>query len=138
MVDPAKWSSAKTGVLKGVRIPLRPHFGCLGLTQKEAEDRHLDSALLDVGGNVDDWRFGKGATLDDPVSIDGAYFSVGDTHAAMGVRRSFRDGHRVVGVLGVFQFVLHKKETYPGKYLAVGPQLAAPGNKGGMGGARFQ
>jgi acetamidase/formamidase len=90
-----------------VRVPLRPHFGCLGLTQKEADI--VNSIPPDyVGGNVDDWRFGKGATLYYPVSIDGAFFSVGDTHAAMG------DGE-VSGTAiesswtGVFQFILHKQ-----------------------------
>jgi acetamidase/formamidase len=106
VVDPQKWNP-KTGVLKGVRVPLRPHFGCLGLTQKEADI--VNSIPPDyIGGNVDDWRFGKGATLFYPVSIDGAFFSVGDTHAAMG------DGE-VSGTAiesswtGVFQFILHKQ-----------------------------
>ena len=82
VVDPEKWNP-KQGILKGIRVPLRPHFGCLGLTQKEADI--VNSIPPDyIGGNIDDWRFGKGATLYYPVSIDGAFFSVGDTHAAMG------------------------------------------------------
>ena len=86
---------------------LRPHFGCLGLTQKEADI--VNSIPPDyIGGNVDDWRFGKGATLYYPVSIDGAFFSVGDTHAAMG------DGECSGTAIesswtGMFQFILHKQ-----------------------------
>jgi len=60
VVDPQKWNP-NPNVLKNVRIPLRPHFGNLGLTQKEADI--VNSIPPDyIGGNVDDWRFGKGAT----------------------------------------------------------------------------
>jgi acetamidase/formamidase len=106
VVDPEKWNP-KHGILKNVRVPLRPHFGCLGLTQKEAD--FVSSIPPDyIGGNVDDWRFGKGATLYYPVSVDGAYFSVGDTHAAMG------DGELNGTAIesswtGLFQFILHKQ-----------------------------
>lgn len=107
VVDPEKWNP-NTGVLRGVRVPLRPHFGNLGLAPKEAD--MVDSIPPDyVGGNVDDWRFGKGATLYYPVSIDGAFFSVGDSHAAMG------DGE-ISGTAiesswtGLFQFILHKQK----------------------------
>ena len=59
VVDPQKWNP-NPNVLKNVRIPLRPHFGNLGLTQKEADI--VNSIPPDyIGGNVDDWRFGKGA-----------------------------------------------------------------------------
>lgn len=52
----------------------RAAYRCLGLTQKEADI--VNSIPPDyIGGNVDDWRFGKGATLYYPVSIDGAFFS---------------------------------------------------------------
>ena len=36
------------------------------------------------GGNVDNWRFGPGATIDYPVFHDGALFYVGDPHFAQG------------------------------------------------------
>lgn len=106
VVDPEKWNP-KHGVLKGVRVPLRPHFGCLGLTQKEANI--VNSIPPDyIGGNVDDWRFGKGATLYYPVSIDGAFFSVGDSHAAMG--DSECSGTAIESSwTGLFQFILHKQ-----------------------------
>jgi acetamidase/formamidase len=90
-----------------VRVPLRPHFGNLGLTQKEADI--VNSIPPDyIGGNVDDWRFGKGATLYYPVAVDGGFFSVGDSHAAMGDGEL--DGTAIESSwTGVFQFILHKQ-----------------------------
>ena len=37
-----------------------------------------------TGGNIDDWRIGKGARMYYPVAVAGAFFSVGDPHAAQG------------------------------------------------------
>jgi acetamidase/formamidase len=70
-------------VLKGVRIPVRPHFGVMAVGPKEAE-------LVDTvppgyfGGNIDNWRIGKGAVMYYPVAVPGALFSVGDPHASQG------------------------------------------------------
>ena len=36
------------------------------------------------GGNVDNWRFGPGATIHYPVFHEGAGFYVGDPHFAQG------------------------------------------------------
>lgn len=36
------------------------------------------------GGNVDDWRIGKGGTMFYTVEVPGAMIVVGDTHAAQG------------------------------------------------------
>jgi acetamidase/formamidase len=106
VVDPQKYNP-KQGVLKNVRVQLRPHFGNLGLTQKEADI--VNSIPPDyIGGNVDDWRFGKGATLYYPVAVDGGFFSVGDSHAAMGDGEL--DGTAIESSwTGVFQFILHKQ-----------------------------
>lgn len=106
VVDPQKYNP-KQGILKNVRVPLRPHFGNLGLTQKEADI--VNSIPPDyIGGNVDDWRFGKGATLYYPVAVDGGFFSVGDSHAAMGDGEL--DGTAIESSwTGVFQFILHKQ-----------------------------
>ncbi len=82
MVDPAKFNP-KRSVLRGVRVPLRPHFGVIGVAPAEAE---MVSSVPPhyAGGNVDDWRIGKGATMYYPVSVPGALLSVGDPHAAQG------------------------------------------------------
>lgn len=106
VVDPEKYNP-KRGILKNVRIPLRPHFGTIGVTPKQADI--VSSIPPDfIGGNVDDWRFGKGATLYYPISVDGGLFSVGDTHAAMG--DSELNGTAIESSwTGVFQFILHKQ-----------------------------
>ena len=52
-------------------------FGVLGLAPKEAD--MVDSIPPSyTGGNLDDWRIGKGATMYYPVAVKGALFSVGD------------------------------------------------------------
>ncbi|MDB5985160.1 MAG: Transcriptional regulator, AraC family [Nevskia sp.] len=104
------------GVLKNVRIPVRPHFGVLALAPREAD--LIDSIPPSYfGGNIDDKRAGKGSTMYLPVSVPGGLFSVGDPHASQG------DGE-VCGtaiecsLTGVFQLVLHKKHTMDGKPFA--------------------
>jgi acetamidase/formamidase len=71
------------GILKDVRIPIRPHFGVIGVAPSAAE--MVDSIPPSyTGGNIDNWRIGKGATMYYPVSVDGALLSVGDPHAGQG------------------------------------------------------
>jgi acetamidase/formamidase len=94
-------------VLDDLRIPARLHFGVMGVAPKEAD---FVSSIPPsyTGGNVDDWRVGKGATMYYPVSVEGALFSVGDPHAAQG--DSELCGTAIeTSLTGVFQFVLHKK-----------------------------
>ncbi len=65
------------GILNGVRIPVRPHFGVIAVAPSEAE--FVDSIPPGYfGGNIDDWRIGKGAVMYFPVAVPGALFSVGD------------------------------------------------------------
>ena len=114
---------------------LRPHFGCLGLTQKEADI--VNSIPPDyIGGNVDDWRFGKGATLYYPVSIDGAFFSVGDTHAAMGDGEV--SGTAIESPGPAVPVHPPQAKRHRGPHLVDGAQMAAAGNKGRMGSPWFQ
>jgi len=103
-------------VLKGVRIPVRPHFGVMAAAPKEAE-------LVDTvppgyfGGNVDNWRIGKGAVMYYPVGVPGALFSVGDPHASQG--DSELCGTAIeCSLTGTFQLVLHKRQTVAGTPLA--------------------
>jgi acetamidase/formamidase len=73
----------RLGVLDGVRIPLRPHLGVIGVAPREAD--LVDSVPPSYfGGNLDNWRLGKGAAVYLPVSVPGALLSVGDPHAAQG------------------------------------------------------
>ena len=47
-------------ILKGVRIPVRPHFGVIAVAPKEFE--FVDTIPPGYfGGNIDNWRIGKGA-----------------------------------------------------------------------------
>jgi acetamidase/formamidase len=68
---------------RGVRIPIKPFCGVLGVAPPEA-------GSFDVmppgkhGGNLDIRHLTAGATLELPVWVEGALFSTGDVHAAMG------------------------------------------------------
>lgn len=106
----------KFGVLKDVRIPIRPHFGVIAVAPKEP-------GLIDsvppgyFGGNLDNWRVGKGARHFLPVSVDGALFSVGDPHASQGDSEVCGTAIEC-SLTGVFQLVLHKHGELAGSYLA--------------------
>ncbi len=103
-------------VLDGIRIPLRPHFGVIGVAPREAD--LVDSVPpAYFGGNLDNWRLGKGAAVYLPVSVPGALLSVGDPHAAQG------DGELSgtaieCSMTGTFQVVLHKKADLAGQPFA--------------------
>ncbi|MEO8039792.1 MAG: acetamidase/formamidase family protein [Betaproteobacteria bacterium] len=103
------------GVLKNVRVPIRPHFGTMGLAPKEAD--MVDSIPPSyTGGNIDNWRIGKGATLFYPVSVPGALLSVGDPHASQG--DSELCGTAIeCSLTGTFQLILHKKASLAGTAL---------------------
>jgi acetamidase/formamidase len=106
----------KHGILKNVRVPIRPHFGVLGLAPKEADMVNSIPPSY-TGGNMDDWRVGKGATLYYPVSVEGALLSAGDTHAAQG--DSELCGTAIESSwTGVFQILLHKKNDLDGTILS--------------------
>jgi acetamidase/formamidase len=104
------------GVLKNVRIPIRPHFGVMGLAPKEAD--YVDSIPPGYfGGNIDNWRIGKGATMYYPIAVPGGLFSIGDSHASQG--DSELCGTAIeCSLTGTFQLILHKKETLGGTSLA--------------------
>jgi acetamidase/formamidase len=104
------------GVLKDLRIPIRPHFGVLGLAPKEADVVNSIPPSY-TGGNIDDWRIGKGATMYYPVSVPGALLSAGDSHAAQG--DSELCGTAIeCSLTGTFQLILHKKAALAGTPLA--------------------
>lgn len=115
VVDPRVYHP-KEGILRNVRVPIRPHFGTLGLAPREAD---IVSSIPPsyTGGNIDDWRVTKGATLYYPVSVAGALLSAGDTHAAQG--DSELCGTAIESSwTGVFQILLHKQGTLGGTTLA--------------------
>ncbi len=66
-----------------VAIPMRPHFGVMGVAP--AESGRINSIPPGpFGGNIDNWRIGAGATMYYPVFNKGANFYVGDPHMAQG------------------------------------------------------
>ena len=106
----------RQGVLDGIRIPSRPHFGVIGVAPREAD--LVDSVPPSYfGGNIDNWRLGKGAAVYLPVSVPGALLSIGDPHAAQG------DGELggtaiECSMTGTLAVVLHKKADLAGRPFA--------------------
>ncbi len=81
-VDPAT-VEVRTDVLEGVEVPVRPHFGVMGVAP--GASGLVDSVPpMKTGGNIDNWRLGAGAKLYLPIEVAGALFSVGDPHASQG------------------------------------------------------
>ena len=113
-VDPAT-IERQYGVLKGVRVPIRPHFGVVAVAPREAG---LINSIPPgyFGGNIDNWRIGKGATLYLPISVAGALFSVGDSHASQG--DSELCGTAIeCSLTGTFQLIVRKRDTLYGTAL---------------------
>ncbi|MEH6499710.1 MAG: acetamidase/formamidase family protein [Pseudoalteromonas distincta] len=103
------------GILEKASIPVRPHFGVMAVAPRE-------TGLVDsippsyFGGNMDNWRAGKGAKLFLPVATPGALFSVGDPHASQG--DSELCGTAIeCSLTGVFQLVLHKQRDLQGTFM---------------------
>lgn len=88
--DPALhiWSYDTTSMAPAMfgregRVPLKPFAGTIGNALAE---RGLHSVVPPrrVGGNLDIRDLNAGVTLYLPIEVEGALFSVGDTHAAQG------------------------------------------------------
>ena len=67
-----------------VKIPLKPFAGVMGVAPDTDE---LLSTIppRENGGNMDDPSIVEGTTVYFPVLVDGALFSIGDTHAVQGL-----------------------------------------------------
>ena len=68
----------------GIKVPIRPFPGTIGVCPKEPGDFDSHSAFEASGGNMDIHYLAKGSRLMLPVHNEGALFSVGDPHAAQG------------------------------------------------------
>jgi acetamidase/formamidase len=79
-VDPA---AGRVRFTDGVTLPFEPFPGTIGVAPPE-EGQHSVVPPRRWGGNMDVKHLRTGTTLLLPVGVDGALFSVGDTHAAMG------------------------------------------------------
>ena len=101
-----------TPVLDGVRVPIRPHFGTMGVAPQEADV--FDSIPPSYfGGNIDNWRIGQGGTMYYPVAVAGGLLSAGDPHAAQG--DSELAGTAIeTSLTGLVRVVLHKANSLGG------------------------
>lgn len=79
--DPESLAPALYG--PGGRVPLKPFTGTIGVAPAEAGPHSIVPPRR-VGGNMDIRDLAAGAELYLPVEVEGALFSVGDTHAAQG------------------------------------------------------
>lgn len=68
---------------KHARVPLKPFAGTIGVALAE-EGLHSVVPPRRVGGNLDIRDLAAGTTLYLPIEVEGALFSIGDTHAAQG------------------------------------------------------
>ena len=75
--------SARQPFGRPVTVPVRPHLGVMGVAPAGTE-RVSSIPPGAFGGNVDNWRFGPGASVYYPVFHEGAGFYVGDPHFAQG------------------------------------------------------
>ncbi|PLZ02990.1 AraC family transcriptional regulator [Burkholderia sp. WAC0059] len=107
-VDPATITE-NHDVLKNVKVPVRAHFGLIGVAPQQ--DGPIDSIPpSSFGGNIDNWRLAQGASVYLPISVPGALFSVGDPHASQG--DSELCGTAIeCSLTGDFKLVLHKRAT---------------------------
>jgi len=65
------------------RIPLKPFAGTIGVAPAE-NGLHSIVPPRRIGGNLDIRDLGAGTVLYLPIEVEGALFSIGDTHAAQG------------------------------------------------------
>ncbi len=79
--DPASMAPSLFG--PGGKVPLKAFAGTIGLAPAEP-GLHSVVPPRRVGGNMDIRDIAAGTTLYLPVEVEGALFSVGDTHAAQG------------------------------------------------------
>jgi len=68
---------------EGITLPHRPFPGTLGVAPAEAGEHSIVPPSR-FGGNMDVKHLRAGVKLFLPVGVDGALFSLGDTHAAQG------------------------------------------------------
>jgi len=70
--------------LPGIRIPLRPFFGSMGVAPAPEIGRVSSNPPGRHAGNLDNRELVAGSTLWIPVFVPGALFEIGDGHAAQG------------------------------------------------------
>ncbi|HWD23059.1 MAG TPA: acetamidase/formamidase family protein [Burkholderiales bacterium] len=68
----------------GLRVPMRPFFGQLGVAPPAEAGRQNSKEPREFGGNIDCKELVAGSTVFLPVLNEGALFSTGDGHAIQG------------------------------------------------------
>jgi len=106
---------------KGIKIPLRPFCGVLGVAPPE-EGSFETMPPGKHGGNLDIRHLSAGSRIRIPVWVQGALFSTGDIHAAMG------DGEVCLCAIECAGEATLRFEIEPGAKLRW-PQYYAPGEK---------
>jgi acetamidase/formamidase len=66
----------------GIKIPLKPFFGILGVATPETSRTSIPPGTY--GGNIDNRELQAGCRVFLPIFVPGALFSLGDGHAAQG------------------------------------------------------
>jgi acetamidase/formamidase len=102
----------------GIRIPLEPFCGVMGVAPAEPGD-HLTMPPGRHGGNMDIRHLVAGSTLYLPVLVPGALFSAGDCHGAQG------DGEVCITGIEAPMDVTLRFHLRKGHAIA-GPQFRAP------------
>jgi len=113
--------------LPGIEVPLRQFQGMMAVSPAPERGKlPMRPPYPDIGGNMDNKRLTKGATVYFPVHVSGALFQVGDPHAAQGdgeVSQSAIESSNVVTVQLIVRKDLHIKtvraET-PTHYIEIG------------------
>ncbi len=98
----------------GIRIPLRPFFGSMGVAPPPDSGRVSSNPPGIHAGNLDNRELVAGTTLYIPVHAAGALFEVGDGHAAQGDGEVDQTAIET-SLRGRFQFIVRKdlKLTWP-------------------------
>jgi acetamidase/formamidase len=82
-ISPVDAESGSVLFSEQVRLPYRPFPGTIGVAPTEP-GAHSIVPPSRFGGNMDTKYLNEGTTLYLPVGVEGALFSLGDTHAAQG------------------------------------------------------
>jgi len=103
------------------KAPLRPHIGTLGVMPANTNNYNIGIDGAEgansippsrFGGNVDDWRIGKGGTMFYTVEVPGAMVVAGDTHAAQG-DSELAGTAMETSMTAKLRITLHKKDSLP-------------------------
>lgn len=104
------------------KVPLRPHLGVLAVMPNNTAN-YIDDAATGgastipparFGGNIDDYRIGKGGTMYYVVEVPGAQIVVGDTHAAQG-DSELAGTAMETSMTTKLRITLHKADSLPTK-----------------------